>query len=106
LLLVPFVLVFAFIACSLAYLAGVYLIGSAIGGRITPLRSTGQKVAVLAVSLVIAAVLVAIPFLGWLISLVIVAYGFGVVAALIMTRWSADDRTRLAASSPVTATGA
>ena len=42
----------------------------------------------------------------WLISLAIVAYGFGVVAALVMTRWSADDRGRLfggAGASPPTA---
>jgi len=58
------------------------------------------------VSLIVAALLVAIPFLGWLISLAIVAYGFGVVAALVMTRWSADDRGRLfggAEPSPPTA---
>lgn len=96
LLLVPFVLIFVFIACSLAYLAGAYLIGSAIGGRMVSLESTGQKVLTLAASLVIAGLLVMIPFLGWLISLVVVAYGFGVIAALTMTRWSADDRTRLA----------
>lgn len=100
LLLVPFVLIFVVIACSLAYIAGVYLIGRAIGARITPLTTTGRKVGVLAVSLVIAGLLTMIPFLGWLISLAIVAYGFGVVAALIMTRWSADDRARLASAPP------
>ena len=106
LLLVPFVLIFVFIACSLAYLAGTYLIGSAIGGRMVPLKNTSQKIAAMAVSLIVAALLVAIPFLGWLISLAIVAYGFGVVAALVMTRWSADDRGRLfggAEPSPPTA---
>lgn len=95
LLLVPFVLILIFIACSLAYLAGAYLIGSAIGSRITSLAGTAQKIVALAISLVLAGLLVMIPFVGWLVSLVIVAYGFGVVAALIMTRWSADDRTRL-----------
>lgn len=96
LLLVPVVLIFAFVACSLAYVTGVYLIGSAIGGRITPLAGVGRKVAALAISLVIAGLMTMIPFVGWLISLVLVAYGFGVIAALIMTRWSADDRSRLA----------
>jgi hypothetical protein len=95
LVLVPFVLVFAFVAGSLGYLAGVYLIGSAIVGRITPLRSTAIRVEALAVSLVIAALLVTIPFLGWLITMAIVAYGFGVVAALLIMRWSAGDRERL-----------
>ena len=100
LLLVPFVLIFAVIACSLAYVAGVYLIGRAIGARLTPVTTTARKVAVLAVSLVVAGLLTMVPFLGWLISLAIVAYGFGVVAALIMTGWSADDRTRLTSAPP------
>ena len=104
LLLVPIALIFAFIACSLAYIAGVYLIGSAIGRRITSLVSAGPKVIALAASLVIAGLLTMIPFLGWLISLGIVAYGFGVVAALIMTRWSADDRMRLSEPSMPTST--
>jgi hypothetical protein len=103
LLLVPFVLIFVFIACSLAYLAGAYLIGNAIGGRVVPIKSTGQKIAAMAVSLVVAALLVAIPFLGWLISLVIVAYGFGVIAALVMTRWSADDGVKLSSVTAPTA---
>jgi hypothetical protein len=95
LLVVPVVLIAAFVVCSLAYLAGVYLIGYAIGRRITPLVSVGRKIAALAISLVIAGLLTMIPFLGWLISLVLVAYGFGVVAALVMARWSSNDRARL-----------
>jgi len=103
LLLVPFVIIFAVIACSLAYIAGVYLIGHAIGSRFTSVATTGRKVAVLALSLLLAGLLTMIPFLGWLISLGIVAYGFGVIAALIMTRWSADDRARLASANPAAA---
>jgi hypothetical protein len=97
LLLVPFVLIFVVVACSLAYVAGVYLIGRAIGARFRPLDTVAWKVGILAISLVIAGLLTMIPFLGWLITLAITAYGFGVVTALIMTRWSADDRTLLAA---------
>ena len=102
LLVVPVVLILAFVVCSLAYLAGVYLIGHAIGRRVAPLASVGRKIATLAVSLVIAGLLTMIPFLGWLISLVLVAYGFGVIAALVMTRWSTDARARLIeADAPV-----
>jgi hypothetical protein len=102
LLVVPVALIVAFVACSLAYLAGVYLIGSAIGRRIAPVASVARKIAALAISLVIAGLLTMIPFLGWLISLVLVAYGFGVIAALVMTRWSTDDRMRLSeANAPV-----
>ena len=66
------------------------------------MASVGRKIATLAVSLVIAGLLTMIPFLGWPISLVLVAYGFGVIVALVMTRWSTDDRARLIeADAPV-----
>jgi len=99
-LVVPFLIVFAIIACSLAYVTGVYLIGRAIGARFTTVATAGRKVVVLALSLILAGLLTMIPFLGWLISLGIVAYGFGVIAAMIMTHWSADDRSRLAGLQP------
>jgi hypothetical protein len=95
LLVVPVMLIVAFVVCSLAYLAGVYLIGHAIGHRIVPLVSAGRKIAALAISLVIAGVLTIIPFLGWLISLALVTYGFGVITGLVVTRWSTDDGERL-----------
>lgn len=97
LLLIPFVLVFVLIACSLAYVAGVYLIGRAIGVRFRALATTEWKIASLIVSLLVAGLLGTIPFIGWLIGLSITAYGFGVFAALIMTRWSSDDHVLLTA---------
>ena len=95
LLLVPFVLVGVVIACSLAYIAGAYLIALAVGRRMAPIATTGPKILVLALALVVGGVLGSIPFLGWLIGLCVATYGFGVIAALIMTGWSSDDRTRL-----------
>jgi hypothetical protein len=95
LLVVPVMLIVAFVVCSLAYLAGVYLIGHAIGHRIVPLVSAGRKIAALAISLVVAGVLTIVPFLGWLISLALVTYGFGVITGLVVTRWSTDDGVRL-----------
>ena len=56
------------------------------------------KLIVLAVSLVVATLLVMIPFLGWLVTLLLVTFGMGVIAALVMTRWSTNDRERLAAA--------
>jgi len=105
LLLVPFVLIFVVVACSLAYVAGAYLIGRAIGTRFMPLDTALRRVIVLAISLVAAGLVVAVPFLGWLISLLIVVYGFGVITALIMTRWSIDDRKRLGEPGPTPAVG-
>lgn len=99
LLVVPVALIAAFVLSSLAYVVGVDLIGHAIGGRFVPLATTGRKIAVLAVSFAVAGLLTLVPFLGWLITLGIIAYGFGVMVALIMTSWSADDKARLSAQA-------
>jgi hypothetical protein len=51
----------------------------------------------LAVGLIVAALLVMVPFVGWLITLGLVAFGFGVIAAVIMVRWSARDAATIEA---------
>lgn len=104
LLLLPFVLIFVVAACSAAYLAGVYLIGAAIAARMTSIEGTGRKIAVLAVSLVVAGLVTMIPFVGWLLTMLLVTFGFGVIAALIIASWGTRDRDRLSAvgkASPV-----
>jgi hypothetical protein len=100
LLLVPFVLIFAALAWSAAYLAGVYFAGLRVASSFTPVASNLAKVVVLGVSLVAAGLLVMLPFLGWLITLLLVTYGMGVIAALIMTSWSNADRERLDVAKP------
>jgi hypothetical protein len=96
LLLVPVVLLIAVIGWALAYLAGAYLVGYHLTSRVAAVDSRPRRIGVLAISLVLAGLLAMIPFLGWLISLVFVVFGFGVIAALIMTRWSDADRMRIA----------
>jgi len=104
LLLVPIVLLIAVIGWVLAYLAGVYLVGYQLASRMTAVDTTPRRIGVLAVSLVIAALLAMIPFLGWLIVLLFVVFGFGIIAALIMTRWSSADRSPIAGpGAPVAA---
>lgn len=98
--LVPFVLIFVVAACSLAYLAGTYFIGLRIAVAVTPIESNGRRMAVLALSLVVAGLLTMVPFLGWFISLVLLAFGFGIMAALIITSWSAADSARLSQTNP------
>lgn len=100
LLLVPVALVAAFIACSFAYVVGVYLIGRAIAGRFVVLSTLNRKIAVLAASFAVAGLLTLVPFLGWLATLAIIVYGFGVIVALVMTSWSADDKIRLTYTPP------
>lgn len=89
--LLPVVLLYVFVACSLAYLAGAYLVGARIWSAIAPIRSTVQRLVILALSLVVAGLLIMVPFLGWPITLVLLAFGFGAIAARIVARWRGDD---------------
>ena len=94
LLLEPFVLIFIVAACSAAYLAGVYFIGNRIVSAIVPVGSNGRRVGVLAVSLVAGGLLTMVPLIGWLITLLLLTFGFGVIAVVTMARWSAGDAER------------
>jgi len=99
-LLVPFVLIFVVIACALAYLAGAYLIGQRIAGAFVSIDTNLKRLGVLAIALVAAGLLGMIPVLGWLLTLLIVIFGFGVASVVIMVRWTARDVGRL---TPATA---
>lgn len=104
LLLIPFVLIVVAITCSLAYIAGAYLIALAIGRRVTTIATTARRIVVLALALVVSGALGTIPFFGWLFGVCVATYGFGVIAALIITSWSADDRDRLKTTPPASPT--
>jgi hypothetical protein len=99
LLVVPFVLIFAFAACVLAYIAGSYFAASNIGAAFLKIDSNAKRLGALAAGLIVAALVSMVPFIGWLITLALVTFGFGTIAALIMVRWSGPDATRLAASA-------
>jgi hypothetical protein len=101
LLAIPFILIYIVVACSLAYLAGTYLVGLRIGGAFLHIDSNVKRLAVLAVSLVAAVVLGNVPVLGWLITLLILTYGFGVISVVTIARWSAADAPRVQAATPV-----
>jgi hypothetical protein len=105
LLLEPFVLLFVIVACSAAYLAGVYLLGLRIVSAITPIESNGRRIAVLAASLVVGGLLTMVPFLGWFITLLLLAFGFGAIATITMARWSGSDSARLAEGTTAAAVG-
>jgi len=89
LVLLPVVLVVVAIACALAYLGGAYLVGLRIGRAFTPLDSNGRKLAILAVALVVAGLLAMVPLLGWLLTLLLLVYGFGAIARMLLGRTSA-----------------
>jgi hypothetical protein len=100
LLLVPFALLFAFIACSLAYLAGVYFVGLRIARAFTPIETNPARLAVLGGSLIAATIIGIIPVLGWLVSLGLLTFGFGVIVVVLMVNWTTRDAARLQPVAP------
>ncbi len=92
--LLPFVVLFIVLGCSLAYLTGAFLIGLRIAGAFVSLDSNRNQLGILALSLVAAALLGMIPFLGWLITLAITVFGLGTASIPLMRRWSSPDTAR------------
>lgn len=79
-LALPVVLLAVVIAGSLAFMTGSFLIGLRFSAAFAPIDSNLRRLAVLAVSLVLAMVLAMVPFIGWLITLVLVTFGLGAAA--------------------------
>lgn len=94
-LVVPFVLIYVFIACSLAYIAGVYLIGMRLGTAFLKIETNVKRLVLLAVSLIGAMLVGMIPVVGWLITLLILAFGFGAFSLATIGRWNAGEAARL-----------
>lgn len=94
-IVLPFVVLYVVVACSLAYLAGVYFVGARIWSAMAPIATNVQRIIVLALSLVIGGLLTMVPFLGWPITLLLLAFGFGVVAARVIAGWSTGDAAQL-----------
>lgn len=101
LLIVPFALLFAFVACSLAYLAGVYFTGLRITRAFAPVETNAKRLAVLGGSLIAATLIGLVPVLGWLVSLGLLTFGFGVIAVVLMVNWTTKDAIRLQPSAPL-----
>jgi hypothetical protein len=99
-LLLPFVLVFVIVACSLAYLIGAFLIGIRIASAFVAVDTNLNRLGVLAIALIVAAAIGMIPIVGWLTTLGIVLFGFGSAAVVIMVRWTSRDAARLGAAPP------
>lgn len=95
--LVPFALVFVVLACALAHLAGIYLVGIRVARALTSVDSNLKRVGVLAVSIVVMGLLGMIPVIGWLLTLVLLCFGFGAISAVVMGRLAASDRPAMAA---------
>lgn len=99
-LLLPVVLLFIVLACSLGYLSGTYFVGLRIAGALTRIDTNPRRIAVLAAALVVAGLLGMVPFLGWLIGLVLLIFGLGVIAVAMMDGWAARDAARRSLAPP------
>lgn len=95
--LVPFALVFVVFASALAHLTGAYLVGVRVARALTSVESNLKRVGVLAVSIVVMGLLGMIPVIGWLLTLVLLCFGFGAIAAIIIGRLASPDRPAIAA---------
>lgn len=91
LLVTPFFVLFAVVMCALAYLAGAYLFGSLLMGMMTRLDTLAKRALALALSIVVAGLLGMLPIVGWLITLLILVFGYGAIAQVTMARWVRQD---------------
>jgi hypothetical protein len=92
--LLPFILLFAVALCGLGYVAGAFHLGLRLIRPLLPVEGNGRRVAVLAVAVVVAGVLSAIPVLGWLIGLTLTIFGTGVIVVALLDHWAARDAAK------------
>ena len=99
----PFVLIFVVVMCAAAYLAGAYLLGAQVARSLVKVETNLKRLGALVASVVLAGLIGMIPFIGWLATLSLVAFGFGVLAKLTVVRWSAPDRPEIRGGTEPTA---
>ena len=78
----------------------MYFVGARIWQAIRPIDSNLQRVIVLAVSLVLGGLVTMVPFLGWPVTLLLLAFGFGLIAARTIANWGKADAAQLGGPSP------
>lgn len=84
---VPIVILFIILSWVAAYLLGAYTASMRLAGAFGAHAQTNiAKLAVLAVGLLVLAFLNFVPFLGWLINIVIVLLGLGAIALMVVGR--------------------
>ena len=91
-ILIPFAVLFVFVACALAYLAGAYLLAIRIAQAMVAVESNLRRIAVLAVAIVVFGLLGMIPVIGWIVTLLILCFGFGAIATITARRLGAAER--------------
>lgn len=99
--LVPFVLIFVVVWLSLGYVAGAYLVATRLLSAFAQIDSNAKRVGVLALGLVVAPLLGMVPVLGWLITLLFLVFGLGVVSAAILGNGTSGAEPAAITSGPV-----
>ncbi|MBD8064413.1 hypothetical protein IC608_02845 [Devosia sp. PTR5] len=95
LILVPFIGIGAIAACIFAYLAGVYLIAMRASRSFFTINTALKRVGVMLVGVVLAGLIGTLPFIGWLISLALMSFGFGIFVRSLFERYTAAPTERI-----------
>lgn len=98
---IPILLVAIVLACSFAYVAGCYLMAIRLFMPFVALDSVHRRLAVLVFALILATMIGLIPFLGWLVTLALVCFGFGAVVGNRMSPAGNNASGNAAAMGPV-----
>ena len=99
--ILPFVFIYVAAACAVAYLVGIYLVGLRVGSAFASIDTNLKRLVAFVVAAVAAVLLGLVPFVGWLLTLLLATFGFGSFAVAAIARWNAKDAARLA-SAPAT----
>jgi len=89
--LIPLAIFAAMGLWVLGYIVGAYAIGAKLGPANTGSQAIGGKLAVLAVTLIVLALINFIPIIGWLINLMVLFLGLG---SMLMARYITRDDTQ------------
>lgn len=100
LLALPAILVAIVLTCSFAYVAGCYLVAIRVFAPFLAIDSRLKRIGVLVFALVLATLIGLIPFLGWLITLTLICFGFGGMAASRSPRRTEEPASKPAAGEP------
>lgn len=94
--LIPLAILAAMALWILGYIVGAYAIGAKLGPAISKdSPAMGSKLAVLAVTLIVLSLINFIPFIGWLINLVVLFLGLGSIL-MQMARYITSDEAQQA----------
>lgn len=86
--LIPIAIAALILTCLIGYIAGVFFLAARIAEAFGFVPDTmGRKVLLLAVGLIIGALIWMVPFIGWLLQLIVFFGGWGGITLAALGRW-------------------